>query len=108
MPIEIRNPAAPDDIVARYDETPASALDDLVEQARVAQVNWAVMPQPDRGTTVAKFVDALEARADEIALSITREMGKPLAEARGEVAKAVGEARACVARASAPIGEVFP
>lgn len=108
MPIEIRNPAAPDDIVARYDETPASALDDLVARARAAQVSWAAAPQPDRGVKVAKFVDTLEARAAEIALSITKEMGKPLAEARGEVAKAVGEARACIGRASAPIGEVFP
>ncbi|MGB7321146.1 MAG: aldehyde dehydrogenase family protein [Albidovulum sp.] len=108
MPIEIRNPAAPDEIVATYDETPASALDDLVARAREAQVSWAAVPQPERGARVAKYVDALEARAEEMALSITKEMGKPLAEARGEVAKAVGEARACIGRASAPIGEVFP
>jgi aldehyde dehydrogenase (NAD+) len=41
-------------------------------------------------------------------MSITKEMGKPLAEARGEVAKAVGESRVCIGRASAPIGDVFP
>ncbi|MGB5838435.1 MAG: aldehyde dehydrogenase family protein, partial [Albidovulum sp.] len=108
MPIEIRNPAAPDEIVATYDETPASALDNLVARAREAQVSWAAVPQPERGARVARYVDTLEARAEEMALSITKEMGKPLAEARGEVAKAVGEARACIGRASAPIGEVFP
>lgn len=108
MTLEIRNPAAPDEIVATYDETSVDALDGLLAQVRAAQVSWASMPQPSRGALVAKFIDALEARTDDIALSITKEMGKPLAEARGEVAKAVGEARACVARASAPIGEVFP
>lgn len=108
MAIEIRNPAAPEEIVATYDETPASALDDLVASAGEAQVAWAAVPQPERGVRVAKYVDALEARAQEIALSITKEMGKPLAEASGEVAKAIGEARACIGRASAPIGEVFP
>jgi len=108
MPIEIQNPAAPDEIVATYEETPADALDEMVARAGRAQLAWAATPQPGRGVMVAKFIDALEARTDRIALSITKEMGKPLAEARGEVAKAVGEARACVARASAPIGEIFP
>lgn len=108
MPIEIRNPAAPDEIVATFIETPTNALDDVVGRARTAQHGWAAVPQPERGMILAGFVDALEARAEDIAMSITKEMGKPLAEARGEVGKAVGEARATVARASAPIGEVFP
>ncbi|NKB26838.1 MAG: aldehyde dehydrogenase family protein [Rhodobacteraceae bacterium] len=107
MPIEIRNPAAPDQIVATYDETPMEALDGCVARARQAQIKWAETPQPERGAQVARYVDALEARIEDIAQSITKEMGKPLAEARGEVAKAVGEARACIGRASAPIGEVF-
>ena len=108
MPIEIRNPAAPAEIVATYDETPLRALDECVSHTRQAQIAWAAKPQPERGSLVAKFVDALEARTEDIALSITEEMGKPLAESRGEVGKAIGEARACIGRASAPIGEVFP
>jgi acyl-CoA reductase-like NAD-dependent aldehyde dehydrogenase len=43
---------------------------------------------------VANFVNALEARAEEIARSISTEMGKLLAEAGGEAMKAVVEARA--------------
>ena len=108
MLIEIRNPADPDEIVATYDETPASALDGHVEHARKTQFDWAAIPQPDRGAMVARYIDALESRSEIISMTITREMGKPLTESRGEVAKAIGEARACVARASAPIGEVFP
>jgi aldehyde dehydrogenase (NAD+) len=108
MPIEIRNPAAPDQIVAKFEETSMDSLDDCVARARQAQVDWAAMPQPERGARVARYVDALEARAEDIAMSITKEMGKPLAEARGEVGKGVGEARACIGRANAPIGEVFP
>lgn len=90
MLIEIRNPAAPEQIVATFDETPLGALDDCVARAGLAQAGWAAIPQPERGALVANFVDALEARAEDIAMSITKEMGKPLAEARGEVAKAVG------------------
>lgn len=36
MPIEIRNPAAPDQIVATYDETPDNALNEVVARARGA------------------------------------------------------------------------
>ncbi len=107
MPIETRNPAATE-IIATHDATPMDALDDCISQARQAQIGWAATPQPERGALVAKYVDGLEARAEDIALCTTREMGKPLAEARGEVGKAIGEARACIGRASAPIGEVFP
>ena len=107
MPIEIHNPAAPDQIVATYDETPDNTLDLVVARARSAQIKWAALPQPERGVMVANFVNGLEARAEEIVRSITVEMGKPLAEARGEAMKALGEARASVARANAPIGEVF-
>tara|TARA_B100000768_G_scaffold64341_1_gene62057 strand:+ start:896 stop:2305 length:1410 start_codon:yes stop_codon:yes gene_type:complete len=107
MTIEIRNPAAPDEIVATYKEIPLEALDGYVACAHQAQSDWAVMPQQDRAALVLKYVDALEARTEDIAFSITKEMGKPLAESRGEVGKAIGEARACIGRANTPIGEVF-
>ena len=108
MPIEIHNPANPNEIVAIFDETPIDSLDVCIASARQAQIDWAAKPQPERGALAAKYVDALEAHAEDIALSITKEMGKTLTEARGEVSKAIGEARSCIGRASAPIGEVFP
>ena len=49
---------------------------------------------------VANFVNAVEARAEEIARSISTEMGKLLAEAGGEAMKAVVEARAALRAAS--------
>lgn len=108
MSFEIRNPAAPAEIVATYEEVQASALDGIVDRARAAQAEWARIPQPERARIIGAFLDALEADTDAIAESITLEMGKPLAEARGEVAKAIGEGRATVARAGAPLGEVLP
>ncbi|KAJ56288.1 aldehyde dehydrogenase [Actibacterium mucosum KCTC 23349] len=108
MTIEIRNPAVPGEVAARYTETEPGDLDGLITRAHQAQANWALVPQPERGAIIARYIDALEARREDIALSITKEMGKPLAEARGEVTKALGEARAMVARAGAPVGEVFP
>jgi aldehyde dehydrogenase (NAD+) len=57
---------------------------------------------------VARWLDALAARSEDIARIITREMGKTLAEARGETAKSLSEARHAVARVGAPVGEVLP
>ena len=100
MNIEIRNPAAPAEIVATYEPVPRTALDYLVARARAAQIEWACVPQPERGQIIGAFLDALEKDAADIANSITMEMGKPLSEALGEVAKAIGEGRATVARAA--------
>ncbi len=108
MAFDIRNPAAPSQIVACYQETAIESLDALVDKSRAAQKKWKTVPQPQRGAILTDFVDALEKRSEDIAVSITKEMGKTLNEARGEVAKAISEARSTIARASAPIGEVFP
>jgi len=107
MTFEIRNPAAPNEIVASYEEIHLNELDDFVARSRQAQNQWALIPQPERGAIISKYIDALEARTEDIAFSITKEMGKPLAESLGEVGKAIGEARACIGRANTPIGEVF-
>ena len=85
------------------DDVPA-----LMATARTAQLAWAKIPQPERGRIVNNFLDGLEARREDIATAITREMGKIIGESRGEVNKALGEGRAATSRASAAIGEVLP
>ena len=44
IPIEICNPAASDQIVAAYVETPDNALDEVVARTHAAQIEWAVLP----------------------------------------------------------------
>ena len=108
MALSIQNPANPTETVATYDETSADGLDAIVDRAKAAQKIWAAVPQPERGNIIKSFLKALEAKANDIALSMTREMGKTLGESKGEIAKAVGEGRATADRAGAPIGEVLP
>jgi aldehyde dehydrogenase (NAD+) len=108
MSVEIFNPANPSELVGTF---PSMSVDDIpamVERAQKAQREWAKIPQPERGKIVEKFLDGLEARAEDIAKSITREMGKVIGESCGEVTKALGEGRATARRADAPIGEVLP
>ena len=60
----------------------AEALDAAV----AAQVDWRRTPARERGEVLRRAFELVTARAEEFALLMTLEMGKPLAEARGEVA----------------------
>jgi succinate-semialdehyde dehydrogenase/glutarate-semialdehyde dehydrogenase len=53
-----------------------------------AQEAWAAHPPRERGEILRTAFDLIHARLDDLALLMTLEMGKPLAEARGEVAYA--------------------
>lgn len=108
MTLEIRNPANPSIIVATYSQNTHSELDGLVSKAQAAQRIWSATPQPERGRLVNAYIDALESRGEEIASSITAEMGKTLAESRGEVGKSLAEGRMTAQRAGAPVGELLP
>jgi succinate-semialdehyde dehydrogenase/glutarate-semialdehyde dehydrogenase len=65
--------AAPEDGIAALDAAVA------------AQAGWAAVAPRERGEILRRAYDLLLARADELALLMTLEMGKPLAEARGEI-----------------------
>ncbi|GAB3508622.1 NAD-dependent succinate-semialdehyde dehydrogenase [Amycolatopsis cihanbeyliensis] len=56
-----------------------------LDAAVAAQADWANHPPRERGEILRRAYEALMARADELALLMTLEMGKPLAEARGEI-----------------------
>jgi succinate-semialdehyde dehydrogenase/glutarate-semialdehyde dehydrogenase len=66
----------------------ASAADGVsaMDAAAAAQAGWASTAPRVRGELLRGAFDLLQERADEFALLMTLEMGKPLAEARGEVA----------------------
>lgn len=108
MTVEIRNPANPDEVVGTFPTLKSEDVPSVIEIARKAQREWAKVPQPERGRLVDGFLDGLQARTEDIARSITCEMGKIIGESHGEVNKALGEGRATTRRASAPIGEVLP
>ena len=60
----------------------AAAMDAAVESFP----SWAQTPARERGELLRRAFDLLQERKEDIALLMTLEMGKPLAEARGEVA----------------------
>ncbi|HEV8649314.1 MAG TPA: aldehyde dehydrogenase family protein, partial [Actinomycetes bacterium] len=71
--------------VADADVGDASAA---LDAAVAAQASWAAHPPRERGEILRRAFGQLTARSDELALLMTLEMGKPLAESRAEIAYA--------------------
>ncbi len=57
-----------------------------LDAAVAAQADWAAVPPRDRGEILRDAFERITARAEDFAMLMTLEMGKPLAESRGEVA----------------------
>ena len=107
-PFFTHNPARPSLKVGAYTAAGAEQVASAVAAAKRAQAEWRARPGVERGEMIAKLVAALEKNAEQIAIAITTEQGKPLNEARGEVAKACGEARFMIGEASRSHGSVMP
>ncbi|MFI8521803.1 aldehyde dehydrogenase family protein [Streptomyces sp. NPDC085481] len=82
-----RNPADPDDVVVRIPSPGAFAAADAVERARTAQPEWAHGGAAARSAALGAVADAVDAAGAELTALAVREVGKPLAEARAEVAR---------------------
>ena len=106
--MEHRNPSDTDDIVARIPETPATVVDAAVDAAAAAQKGWRALPGPTRAEHLHRWAGTIASRSDELATTISREVGKPIGEARGEVARAVVILRYYAGEAVRQIGEVIP
>lgn len=81
---EVHNPATGDVLTAVADATPEDGAAAL-NAATAAQANWAATPARDRSELLRAAFELTIARREELAMLMTLEMGKPLAEARGEV-----------------------
>ncbi|MCE3551403.1 NAD-dependent succinate-semialdehyde dehydrogenase [Pseudonocardia sp. RS11V-5] len=87
MPVE--DPATGQVLCHVADASPADGVAAL-DAARAAGPAWAAAPARERSRVLRRAHDLVVSRTEELALVMTREMGKPLAEARGEVAYAAG------------------
>ena len=77
-------------IVGEVEVADAAAVDRAVAAARDAAGPWARTPPAERAALVREVADRLDDRADDLARWTTREMGKPVADARGGVEAGVG------------------
>ena len=102
------NPARRSDVIGRF---PASSEDDVnraAEAANSAFREWSRKPAPQRGEILRRIGDLLTKRKDEIAFEMTREMGKPFVETRGDVQEAIDTAYYAASETRRLFGHTVP
>jgi aldehyde dehydrogenase (NAD+) len=86
---ENRNPANTGELVGMFPSSTAEDLHLAVEAAKEAYKTWRLVPAPKRAEMLFRAAELLVRRKDELARDMTREMGKVLAETRGDVQEAI-------------------
>ena len=86
--IENRNPSDVTDLVGMYAQASALQLDDALEAAARAQIEWANYGLERKQAALMNIGTELMSRAEELGTLLSREEGKPLAEGKGEVFRA--------------------
>src|SRR5271163_4521065 len=86
------NPANHNDIVGEFQFSNAADIDDAVAAAAEAWKTWHLTPAPKRAEILYKTGEILSQRKEKLARDMTREMGKVLAETRGDVQEAIDTA----------------
>src|SRR5882762_6414000 len=89
---ENRNPADTRELVGIFQKTAKADVDTAVDAAKRAFAKWRLIPAPRRAEIVFRAAEILIERKEEYARDMTREMGKVLAETRGDVQEAIDAA----------------
>jgi aldehyde dehydrogenase (NAD+) len=84
-----RNPANYTELVGIFPASTQEDVNDAVDSAKAAFVKWRLFPAPRRAEILYRVAETLVKRKEELARDMTREMGKPLSETRGDVQEAI-------------------
>lgn len=105
---EDRNPANRNDVIGLFPASGAADADLAVRAAKQAFSQWRLVPAPKRSEILYRVGDLLRQRKDEIARSMTREMGKILKETRGDVQEGIDTALYTAGEGRRLFGETTP
>jgi aldehyde dehydrogenase (NAD+) len=86
---ENRNPADSSELIGIFVSSTAEDVNDAVDAAKAAFAKWRLFPAPRRAEILYRAAEILVKRKEELARDMTREMGKPLSETRGDVQEAI-------------------
>ncbi|MGL6211896.1 MAG: NAD-dependent succinate-semialdehyde dehydrogenase [Paracoccaceae bacterium] len=81
----VHNPAR-GDVIAHVPNLGRAETARAIAAANTAQKEWAARTGKERSIIMRKWFDLMMANQDDLAMILTAEMGKPLAEAKGEIA----------------------
>lgn len=102
------NPAHPDQVIARFQRSGPADVDAAVTAASRAQEAWAKTPAPLRGEIVGRATRLLVERKDELARTITQEMGKVLVDSGYDVLGAITSGEYMSGEGRRMFGETVP
>ncbi len=86
---ESRNPADSRDVIGRFQQGTAADVAQAARAAETAGLLWRRTPAPKRGEILYRFGQLMADHKERLARAMTREMGKVLAEARGDVQEGI-------------------
>jgi betaine-aldehyde dehydrogenase len=86
--LEIINPAT-EEVVERLDQATAKDADAAVARAKAAFPKWRAVEPGDRSRLLRRLADALDAKKEDLARLESRDTGKPIGDARGEMGMVV-------------------
>ncbi len=89
---ENRNPADTSDLVGTFQLSSQDDVDAAVKAAQAAYPAWRDTPAPERAEYMYRVANKLRERKEELAKLMTREMGKVIAETRGDVQEGIDTA----------------
>ena len=105
---ENRNPADWDDLVGNFPLSNNVDVDRAVESAQRGFAIWRATPAPARGDVLKRVGDILLAKKEAVADAMTREMGKPLQETRGDVQEGIDTAYYAASECRRLFGHTVP
>ena len=79
------NPAT-EEVLATVPDATAAQCEEALQAAKTAQKAWGRLTGVERGAVLRKWADLVDAKAEQFAKLLSKEVGKPIREARGEIA----------------------
>jgi acyl-CoA reductase-like NAD-dependent aldehyde dehydrogenase len=102
------NPANKTEIIGHFAASTVEDVKAAVDAAENAFHAWKHTPAPHRAEIILKAAHLLESRKEELANTMTREMGKVLKEARGDVQEAIDMAKYVAGEGRRLVGQTVP
>ena len=104
---EVVNPAR-GDVVAEVEDLSRAQVAEAIAAAAAAQRDWAARTGKDRAQILRRWFDLMMEHQDDLAMILTAEQGKPLAEAAGEIAYGASFVEFFAEEAKRIYGETIP
>lgn len=105
---ENRNPADWNDLIGRFPRSGRDDLERAIAAAKRGFARWSRTPAPLRGQVLQRVGELLVEKKEDIARAMTREMGKVLAETRGDVQEGIDTAFYAATEGRRLFGRVVP